>query len=99
MHDFSNLLHQSQPPALNVLRACHWDANAGKDYPAHRHSLWELTYYRAGHVDSSIGNHMFDGRQGVMLVIPPGTLHGDTARTAYKNVWIQFEGTDLGWPR
>lgn len=99
MHDFSNLLHQSQPPALSVIRAGHWDATAGKDYPVHRHTVWELAYYRAGHVECSIDNHIFDGRPGVLVVIPPGTMHGDIARTAYQNVWIQFETPDLAWPR
>src|SRR5687767_3751147 len=99
MHDFSNLLHQSQPPALRVIRAGQWDAAAGRDYPIHRHTLWEIAYYRAGHVECSIGNHMFDGRPGVLLVIPPGAMHGDIARTAYQNIWIQFEAPDLAWPR
>ncbi len=99
MHESSNLLHQSQPPALNVIRAGHWDAVAGNDYPDHRHTLWELAYYFAGHVACSIGNHLFDARPGILLVIPPGTMHGDIARTAYQNVWIQFEAPDLAWPR
>src|SRR3954454_16748836 len=99
MHDLSKVLHQSQPPTLRVIRAGRWDAAAGRDYPVHQHTLWEMAFYSLGHVECSIGNHVFDGRAGVLVVIPPGVMHGDIARTAYQNFWIQFEAPDLPWPR
>jgi AraC-like DNA-binding protein len=99
MHAFAQLLHQSQPRAFNVLRAGHWDASTGKDYPHHQHTSWEITYYRSGQVECPIGGDVYQGRPGVLLVIPPGVSHSTIARTAYQNFWIQFDGPDLAWPR
>jgi AraC-like DNA-binding protein len=98
MHDFSQLLHQSQP-SLQVLRAGPWSAAAGNDYPIHRHSSWELVYYHAGHIDCLIGGEVHDIRPGVLYIIPPGVAHADIAHTAYKSLWIQFETPDLPWLR
>ena len=96
MHDFSQLLHQSQP-TLHVLRAGPWSAAAGKDYPLHRHNSWELVYYHAGHIDCLIDDQVHDIRPGVLYVIPPGIVHSDIAHTAYKSFWIQFETPGVPW--
>src|SRR4051794_17755174 len=99
MHNQSRFLHQSQPHELRVIRAGSWDAAAGKNYPIHRHTVWEMVFYCSGRVDCLIGNHVFDGRPGVLVVIPPGVMHGDIARTAYQSLWVQFEAPDLPWPQ
>ncbi len=98
MHDFSRLLHESQP-SLQVLRAGPWSAAAGNDYPLHSHQSWELVYYHAGRIDCLIEGEVHDIRPGVLYVIPPGVRHADIAHTAYKSFWIQFETPDLPWLR
>lgn len=98
MHEYSQLLHQSQPD-LHVLRAGPWSAAAGKDYPLHQHNSWELVYYHAGRIDCMIGGKVHDIRPGALYVIPPGVEHADIAHTAYKSFWIQFETPELPWLR
>lgn len=99
MHVISRLLHQSEPAPLRVIRAGNWEAAEGKDYPYHQHRSWELTYVRTGQIECPVGDEVFHGRPGFLLVIPPGVGHCTIARTAYQNFWIQFDGSDLDWPR
>ena len=99
MHTFSQLLHQSQPLTFNVLRAGTWEMAAGKGYPLHRHTSWEIVYYRSGYVEGLVGDDIYEGRPGVLLAIPPGVMHGELAHIATQDFWIQFDGPEIAWPR
>ena len=77
------------PPKLSV--AATYAAAAGQHYPRHQHSTWELIYYRSGHISCALESRAVETRPGMVLVIPPRTLHHDLAHTAYSQVYVRLE--------
>lgn len=99
MHRTPNMPVVRLPPRLSV--AATYAAPAGQHYPRHRHTTWELIYYRSGHIGCVLEDEVVETRPGMVLVIPPRTLHFDRAHTAYSQVYIRLERhapLDV-WPR
>ena len=85
-------------PRVSV--AATYAAAAGQHYPRHRHTTWELIYYRSGHIDCVLEAEVLQTRPGMVLVIPPRTFHSDHAHTAYSQIYVRLERhAPLGvWP-
>lgn len=100
MHDSSERLHKTAPSPLRIENAGLYQAAPGRDYPPHRHQTWEIVYYRAGAIESVVGDEVHPGQPAVLLAIPPRVVHSERARTAYANVWIQIDApAGQPWPR
>ena len=85
---------------LKVLAGGAYEAPAGRDFPPHQHSSWEVVYYRKGHIRGSIGDILYEIEPGTLLLTPPNTVHAEFARTAYANYFINVDASQTHpWPR
>jgi AraC-like DNA-binding protein/mannose-6-phosphate isomerase-like protein (cupin superfamily) len=96
MHEASPQLHKTtgwQPPnaGLRLLTASVHAAGQHQDFPAHRHDAWELIYYCAGHIECVVAGKVFQTQPGMLLIIPPGTVHFDVALTAYRQFYLHVQ--------
>lgn len=100
MHRMHYPLHESPPLTLpKLVSVGAWNAVRGRDFPPHRHTVWEVVYYRAGHIRCPLGDQVFAGQPGVVLATPPGVTHAEIALTAYANFWAQIEAPpETPWP-
>jgi AraC-like DNA-binding protein len=88
------------PLKLNLIHAGAYQAPQGSDFPPHKHSNWELIYYRSGRIRCPTGDEVYVGEPGVMLFYPPGVVHSEIADTAYANFFIAIDAPpDVPWPR
>ena len=99
MHETQETLHKTQQTPMRLFGAGPYAAPQGRHFPPHRDPAWELIYYRTGYIQSVVGELAYESRPGMMVIIPPATLHSETAWTAYANFWIQIEAPlDAPWP-
>lgn len=97
MHTPTPTMHGS--PGIVLINAGSWSAPVGRDYPRHVHSHWEIHYYRLGTVTAVIDGREHPVRPGMVTAVPPGAWHGEIARTAYENSWVQIDAPDgHPWP-
>ena len=97
MHTLTTDMHGS--PVGQVVGIGPWSAPAGRDFPQHRHTVWEVHYYRVGAITAEIGGQRIPVRPAMITMVPPGTWHGELAETAYENYWLQIDApADLPWP-
>jgi AraC-like DNA-binding protein len=88
-------MHKSPP----VVYAGAYVGARGSQFPAHRHSCWELVYYRRGRALAPIGDLVCDAHPGVLLATPPDTVHSERAVTAYENHHVGLDApADHPWP-
>lgn len=100
MHESPRDLHETPSPVHALTTTGTWEAPKGRDFPLHRHSTWELVYYRSGHVACPVGDQMYESQPGMFLLTPPFTFHAEYARTAYSNYFISIDApVDTPWPR
>ncbi|HEX8552111.1 MAG TPA: helix-turn-helix domain-containing protein [Abditibacteriaceae bacterium] len=84
---------------LRLLSAGAYSAARGQDYPPHRHTCWELVFYREGRIEVPIGDEVFLTHPGLLLLTPPGIVHAERALTAYSNYFIALEAPPHNsWP-
>ncbi len=76
---------------VNLLGAGSYKAPKGKNYPPHRHYEWEIVYYQAGFIESTVGDEVFKTRPGLVLFTPPGVAHCEIALTDYANHWLSLK--------
>ena len=96
MHEALPQLHKTPsrqlPNAeLRLLTASVHTAGQHQDFPAHRHEAWELILYCAGHIECVVAGKVFQTQPGMLLVIPPGTVHFDVALTAYRQFYVHVQ--------
>jgi AraC-like DNA-binding protein len=92
-------MHQIPVSGLSVVGAGAYSAPAGRDFPSHKHECWELVYYRTGNIQCPIGDRIYSGLPGVLLLTPPGIYHAEIAATAYSNYYIAVNApVDYSWP-
>jgi AraC-like DNA-binding protein len=90
-------MHESP---VRLRYASTYQAPQGRDYPAHAHPAWEVIYYRTGNIRCRVEDAVFETQPGMLLLIPPGTLHADEAVTAYSQIFLRVTApADRGWPR
>ncbi len=95
------MMHKTpKETSLRLSVAATYSAAAGQHYPRHRHTTWELIYYRSGHIGCVLEGEVVETRPGMVLVIPPRTFHNDHAHTAYSQIYVRLERhTPLSmWP-
>ena len=98
MHGSLDPLHAGREP-LSVLGAGAYQAARGVDFPAHRHHVWEVVYYRRGRIGCPIGDRTYEAGPGTVLLTPPHTLHAEIAHTDYANFYIVLDApVDQAWP-
>lgn len=80
--------------------AATYAAPAGRHYPRHRHTTWELIYYRSGHIQCVLDDRTFGSCPGMVLVIPPRTVHQDRVHTPYSQYYVRLERAQPSnpWP-
>lgn len=96
MHEALSQLHktpsrQSPNAALRLVTASVHTAGQHQDFPAHRHEAWELILYCTGHIECVVAGRVFQTQPGMLLVIPPGTVHFDVALTAYRQFYLHVQ--------
>ena len=100
MHQTRNGLHKTPNLLFSFKSAGEWTARKGRHYPAHKHTYWEVVYYRSGKIGASIGQERYDVSPGMVLITPPQTLHSEIARSAYSNFYIGIDApAEFPWPR
>ena len=86
--------------APQLIHAGSYSASKGQDYPPHRHTCWELVFYRQGRIEAPVGDELFRTFPGLMLCTPPGIVHSERATTAYANHHLALHtAPDTPWPR
>lgn len=100
MHNMSFLETQKTSTSpLSLDRAGIYSANQGKDFPPHRHAIWEILYFISGQIQCRVDQVMYDIQPGTLLVIPPGHVHAEFALTPYVDIYLQISGlSDYHWP-
>ena len=99
MHEAREKMHKSPAPSIRFYGGGAHTAGKGKDFPPHKHSLWELVYYRSGHIRCPVGHAEYPGVPGLLLLTPPDTVHSEIALTAYSNYFVSLSvDGDPGWP-
>ncbi len=89
----NNLVSASLSAPSIVLTAANTSAaRRHQDFPSHYHDVWELIYYRTGHIECVVAGTVFRTRPGMLLVIPPGATHYDRALTAYSQIYVHVRG-------
>jgi AraC-like DNA-binding protein len=92
----------AETPPLTPLTLCAagaYQAPRGRDFPRHAHDTWELVYYRDGNILCPLGDAVYEGLPGVLLLTPPHTPHAEVARTAYSNYFLVVDApADAPWP-
>lgn len=91
MHKSLDLLHQAPVYSLSLLHVGTYEAPAGQNFPPHQHPVWELVYYRAGHIGCVVGDETFEGYPGLLVATPPQTVHAELAWTAYANTYMTID--------
>jgi AraC-like DNA-binding protein len=77
--------------SLRLRRAGVYEAEPEQSLPPHRHSSWELLYYRSGKARCLVGRQVYEALPGAMLIIPPGLVHSEQAITAYTTYHVALE--------
>lgn len=91
-------MHESPPVRLQGIGA--YSAARGQDFPPHKHTCWELTYYRWGRVRCPLGARTYDVAAGSMLLTPPETVHAEIAVTGYGNYFLAVDApVTMPWPQ
>ncbi len=86
------MMHKTpKETSLRLSVAATYSAAAGQHYPRHRHTTWELIYYRSGHIGCVLEGRTVATRPGMVLIIPPHTFHFDYARSAYSQIYLRLE--------
>ncbi len=99
MHAATQILHESPRTPIRVIAAGPYAAPQGRDFPLHQHRSWEVIYYRTGHIRCPVGDHVYEGRPGMVVALPPRMPHAEIATTEYSNFWIQLDAPpDQPWP-
>ena len=100
MHNSPQVLHKTPHMPIRLHAAGPYEAPQGRHFPPHRDAAWEIIYYRAGHIQGQVGNEIYQSEPGLLVTIPPGVIHSETAHTAYANFWIQINVPEPpSWPR
>jgi AraC-like DNA-binding protein len=99
MHVSPEVLHKS-PQLLRLVAAGPYAAPVGRHFLPHKHPVWELVYYRSGHIQCPVGSEVYESQPGMFLLTPPETIHAEYAWTAYSNYYIQIDAPAASpWPR
>lgn len=100
MHETQPILHKTPDDSLRVISAGAWQAVEGSHFLPHKHTTWEIVYYRSGKIACPVGTERYESQPGMLLATPPETPHAEYAWTAYANYFIQIEAPDdHPWPR
>lgn len=90
------------PTRLTV--AATYEAAAGRHYPRHRHTVWEVIYYRSGNIacilEDGLEPRTVQSCPGMILVIPPRTIHQDRVYADFSQYYVRLERQTLlkPWP-
>ena len=99
MHGSPKKLHRSPRGQSRIILAGSYQAAKGVHFPPHRHTYWELVYYRAGRVLCLMDGKAQEANAGVAWLTPPGVVHAERALTYYSNHFIGMEGiAPRRWP-
>lgn len=82
---------QPSDAGLQLVTASVYTAGQHQDFPAHQHEAWELIFYCAGHIECIVAGKVFRTQPGMLLLIPPGTVHFDVALTAYRQFYVHVQ--------
>ena len=97
MQKTTGRLHESSnTPLLSTSKLClttvsTYAAERQQDFPAHQHDVWELIYYLDGRIQCVTAHDTFYTQPGLLLIIPPKTVHFDLALTAYKQIYAHVQ--------
>ena len=61
----------------------------------HKHDLWEVVYYSAGHGFVQIGNEQVAFEKGDVFILPPKLEHSDWAEEGFQDVFFTFSRCEL----
>ena len=99
MQGTSRKLHKTPGPRVRILSGGAHQAGKGAHFPPHRHSNWELVYYRSGAVGCVVKGKAHPGYPGLAWLTPPGVTHAERAVSAYANYFIALDLKNVDdWP-
>ena len=101
MHGSTNCLHGS--PVLkgpvSILFGGAYTAPARRDTPPHRHTCWELVYYRRGRPRYVVDGVATQAGPGVIWLTAPGPIHAELAGAGFANWYLGLDApADHPWP-
>lgn len=99
MHNSLQAMRTTQPGEPTVIAAGRYKDERGTGKPLHSHPTWEVVYYLEGKLLCRIGDGAREVRPGAVLVIPPGTVHGEIAGEPWACYYLLLEGSEpTRWP-
>lgn len=63
--------------------------------PRHSHPYWEIILNLEGDFCSTIGNKIYQLKQGDISVIPPHVLHDGSSQNGYRDIFLQAKQLDF----
>lgn len=63
--------------------------------PMHKHDLWEVVYYSAGHGFVQIGDVVMPFETGDVFILPPKLVHSDWADEGFQDIFFEFSQCPL----
>ncbi len=96
MHTATPDLHGSP---IQILNGGGFTAPPRRDTPPHRHTAWELVYYRRGRPRFVVDGVATQAAPGVVWLTPPGHVHAELAGNGFTNWFIGIDAPpDHPWP-
>jgi AraC-like DNA-binding protein len=63
-------------------------------FKAHKHDVWEISYYVYGEGTNTIGDQVIPFEPGVVICQPPGINHSEYAEKGYRNIYFSIRDFD-----
>ncbi len=93
MHETRATMHKSQPLALDIQSAGCYMSSQGVGKPLHSHPVWEIVYYLQGSPRCRVGDEIIDASPQTILVLPPGTPHGEITQRPWACYYLLLKNT------
>lgn len=82
-----------------LLAAASGSFAAGSFFPPHRHTSWEMMYYRDGRTEFTLDGELIECRPGTILMTRPGSVQSERAITRALMYVVAIDAPpDHGWP-
>ncbi|HEY3332143.1 MAG TPA: AraC family transcriptional regulator [Capsulimonadaceae bacterium] len=72
---------------------------AGVTFPLHKHSGWEMMFYRHGRTAFGLDDAVVQCHAGLLLTTRPGSVHTEYAHTDYEVIIVALDAqSEPAWP-
>ena len=88
-------MHETQLQTCWLHSAGPYRSDTGIGKPLHLHPVWEAVYYVEGTPRCRVNDEILATRPGLMMVLPPGTPHGEVTDKPWACSWVLFDHPGL----